>query len=653
MISLKHIFLLCFLSITIEAYANTQDSIPDEQAIKKAAENIEWLNLLHYRERSFSFSSKMRTIADDKAFFLADDGDKNADSEMLKTLEEMQNTSDFASLPTTDEKLNNHPQCKFPARFDWLKKRFPNWASQLVSLPCPAYDAWIKEMNPKSVTLIFPAAYINSPSSMFGHTLFRIDSKSEAESSDLFAHSISYAADMPKDVGAWDYVYGGFFGGHPGYMYEASYYDKIIEYSDMDNRDIWEYPIDLNEQELTRMLKHTWELQKVRFDYYFLDENCALRLLDILDIARPGLESGKDFTTHAIPADTVRALAEKGILKEGVYRPSRITTLKAEIQQLSSKERDLIQLLASDMELSREEISAKLQPLGNKAKQAKVLDIAYQYLRYRTDKGQINPKKASKRSLTLLSIRSKLPKSAETIISAPLPSEKGHRTARFALGGGVFAEQHFVDLKVRPAFHDLLDNDAGYVAGAQINFLAIEARHYTELNKTTLEAFRLIDIKAHSARDRFFKPFSWEAGIGWKRNELNITDKTRFGLDIGGGLTQLLTDDIRITGLAKADINGNAYLGGQWDTGAGAELSLLSSLPQHSSYLQSKLRLSASAWKYQDENVLDGYRFSAALNIPIININNALRLTWKQQIHTSIKDEPTTEEALLSWHYYF
>lgn len=637
----------------INVHALPLPAQPSEQQIEQAAQQREWLHLLHYRKKNLSIKNKMQSIADDKTFFIATNGHINAADEIRSELKAMQATARLNNLSTTDKRLNEHPQCKFPARFDWLKKQFPNWAAQVISLPCPAYETWIKEMQPHSITLVFPAAYINSPSSMFGHTLFRVNSKSKTKQADILARSISYAADMPKEVSAWDYVYGGFFGGHPGYMYEANYYDKIIEYSDMDNRDIWEYPISLSQIELMRMLKHTWELQHVRFDYYFLDENCALRLLDILDIAKPGLNSAQHFTTHAIPADTVRILAAKNMLQKAVYRPARITKLKAELQQLSRLERTLIQHFASTYDLSRQDIALALKKVPTAKAQAKILDLTYQYLRYLVDKQKIQPQKASQRSLLLLSLRSKLPKVAEVIIEPPLAAEKGHKTMRLALGAGEFKQQPFGEIKLRPAFHDLLDNDAGYVAGAQINFLSLAARHYTDLNKTTFESLRLIDIKAHSVRDDFFKPFSWEFSIGWQRNELSTYDKTRFGIQAAGGITQALGQSTRITGLVKTDINGNAYLAGQWDTGIGAELSVLTSLPAHSPYLRSKLQLTASTWAYQDDNILDGHRLSATLNVPIINMNHALRLRWQQQFHTAIKNQPKTTEAALSWHYYF
>ncbi|RJT69815.1 DUF4105 domain-containing protein, partial [Escherichia coli] len=49
-----------------------------------------------------------------------------------------------------------------------------------------------------------------------------------------------------------------------------------------------------------------WELKQVRFDYYFFDENCSFRLLELMEIARPGIELTEQFPLTAIPTDTVR-----------------------------------------------------------------------------------------------------------------------------------------------------------------------------------------------------------------------------------------------------------------------------------------------------------------------------------------------------------
>ncbi len=47
--------------------------------------------------------------------------------------------------------------------------------TDLPVLDCKEFKTWYKDVAPDSTVLIFPAAYLNSPSSMFGHTLLRID----------------------------------------------------------------------------------------------------------------------------------------------------------------------------------------------------------------------------------------------------------------------------------------------------------------------------------------------------------------------------------------------------------------------------------------------------------------------------------------------
>ena len=49
------------------------------------------------------------------------------------------------------------------------------------------------------------------------------------------------------------------------------YYEKIKEYSNLENRDIWEYSLEFTPDEVERMLLHLWELKDIYTDYYFFD----------------------------------------------------------------------------------------------------------------------------------------------------------------------------------------------------------------------------------------------------------------------------------------------------------------------------------------------------------------------------------------------
>jgi hypothetical protein len=78
------------------------------------------------------------------------------------------------------------------------------------------------------------------------------------------------------------------------------------------------------------------------------------------------------------------------------------------------------------------------------------------------------------------------------------------------------AGHDFGELRLRPAYHDILDADEGYVRGAQIEFFSFAARRYRE-GGTQLESFTPVDILSLSARDEFFQSWSWKIAAGWRR----------------------------------------------------------------------------------------------------------------------------------------
>lgn len=78
-------------------------------------------------------------------------------------------------------------------------------------------------------------------------------------------------------------------GGYPGLFALVPYQEKLSEYRSLENRDLWEYRLNLTQAETERMVEHVWELKQIKFDYFFFDENCSYRLLELLQVARPSL----------------------------------------------------------------------------------------------------------------------------------------------------------------------------------------------------------------------------------------------------------------------------------------------------------------------------------------------------------------------------
>jgi len=322
------------------------------------------------------------------------------------------------------------------------------------------------------------------------------------------------------------------------------YYEKVKEYNDWENRDLWEYQLTLQPEEIRRLLRHAWELGPISFDYYFLHENCSFRLLGLLEAARPGLNLTDRFGLWAIPTDTVRAvLANEGLLRKVVYRPAASTALQHQIESVSPS----VQRFAKSLALGKLAIDApQLQGLSN-LERAQAYEVAYAYLYYLFLGRDVDPDLARPRMRQLLIARSQVPVRQERQQpSAPaVRPDEGHATARIALIGGQLDRQDFIELRLRPAYHDLLDPAPGYKHGAQINFLDLSLRHWTETDNTQLEELTLVDIFSLSPKDRFFRKTSWNASFGLERQVVEGEGRPLvFAAGSGGGYTLGLGDTL-------------------------------------------------------------------------------------------------------------
>ena len=235
----------------------------------------------------------------------------------------------YSQVAETPERQN--PQCRFIARRAWLDAELHFDRARLPWRDCPRYEEWHAAMNAATLTLVFASAYLNNPSSMYGHTLLRVDARDQNDRTRLLAYTINFAADTNETNGL-TFAVKGLLGGYAGTFSVLPYYIKVREYNDMENRDLWEYELALTPEEVERVLRHAWELLSAYFQYFFFDENCSYHLLGLLQVARPELELTPPFRWWALPTDTVRAITKSpGLVARTVYRPANATIIAARL----------------------------------------------------------------------------------------------------------------------------------------------------------------------------------------------------------------------------------------------------------------------------------------------------------------------------------
>lgn len=558
------VFLLCFVmplfggttSHGAEAEGYAVSLIAQSRALR-LSEDRTWNILLHDKGGV--------SLIDDPKFFLAPDGKRNPQSELEATI---------AAFFEQERSDSEHPRCRFPLRYAWLKERLSIDESRLPAAACTWLNETLARMNPQSAVLVFPTTQNNSPASMFGHTLLRIGSSYE---SGLLSTAVTYAA-YTEDNSGFAYAYKGIFGLYRGYYSVLPYYEKVNEYSDIERRDIWEYDLSLSTEETRRMVLHIWELKDVYSDYYFFDENCSYNLLFLLEAGRPSLHLTDRFMKGpkfwVIPSDTILAVQDAGLIKQVRYRPSQATRILAVASGLSDADQDLaldvVNQKISPQTLTEMSISAQ--------EKMRILDLAAEILQYRYLGRQLEKEEYQKQFLAVLNARSSLVTSPVDLsrLPSPSPPEQGHLPGKFSLGMGYRTGSFFTEIGWRAAYHDLMDPDEGYTAGSQIKFFDVRGRYYLNDNKFQLESFRLIDIVSLAGRNKFFKPVSWKVYTGVEQELFaDGQDHPVFRTNGGFGFAYGREAQGMVALMGEADLNFSGRLQDDYSLGFGPTLTAL------------------------------------------------------------------------------
>lgn len=458
-----------------------------------------WLNLLHYKP--LAGIGPLRSLADDADFFNDPAGRTDPAAELRGTL--------AAFFDDRLRKGEQPAQCRFRARYEWLREQLAFDASRLPPMPCPRYEAWRQGISADSLTLVYAAAFINSPASMFGHTLFRLNPPPSDEANALLAYSINYAVGTDARPDDPLFEIKGLFGLYAGEFTNAPYYLRVREYSHMEDRDIWEYDLALSPAELERFLAHTWELGYTRFDYWFFDENCSYHLLSLLDVARPTLQLTDRFSWRAVPSDTVKAVVGvPGLVKRRSYRPSATSQMLVRATALGPPSQALAKALA---------LGEPAALPDDAAPRARTLDLAERYLSNLAARGQVGNDAAQARRIALLRQRAALPALPDVPVPEPdTAPETGHGTLRTDWLAGRQAGRAVLRLNAYPAYHELLDPDSGFATGAQIRFMATGVS-VREGGGLRLDHLTPVDVLSVAPQHLLRDGLSWKVNGGWQR----------------------------------------------------------------------------------------------------------------------------------------
>ena len=489
------------------------------------AEDPMWLRLGHYDAKGAGFESTVQT----PEFFLAATGKTDPAAELDATLQAMR-------AADTDDP-NAHAQCRYPARYLWLRRAgaLPDVAPRA----CPQFDNWLFEGAPSSISIIFATGYLGNPASYYGHTLLKFNAPGDQRQSELLDVTVNYGAIIPPGTGPLEYIVRGAAGGFSAGFSHIQYYFHDHQYGDVELRDLWEYELNLPAEDVAMIVAHSWEVLGREFTYYFFRRNCAFRMAEVLEVIG-GIEIIPPKRPWTVPQALVRRTNSQTyngepLVRSVTYRPSRQSRFYASYDQLGDDARDAAQTVVASASDGFETAAIEALPADARAATTDALLDYYQY-QIPSSAPPDDPLRDAYRKL--LAYRFTQPTGAQA--SVPQPERDpasdrppGYLAAGYANNSSTGAS---TTLQVRAAYYDALDASVSHVPDSELTMgdVEIELRDGSaRLRKAQL--FRVESVNGARSGLPGDNGKSWRLAFGLASQDLacDTCVVARFDGDIG------------------------------------------------------------------------------------------------------------------------
>ncbi len=292
---------VCAWLLAAPAWAQRDDRALDFVAkahLDRLSERVEWRRLLHYRH---SFWRGLESEVDQGEFFLSGRGSHDPHAELEASVRE------WFSPATADP--DQHPICRFPARFRWLQQRLG--LPPRDDLQCPAQRAFVQGLAHRRLSVFFAANSVRRPESALGHTFLMLDD----DDPNTEGITVDYRVKTDHKTPIL-YSLKGLTGLLMGKFEIESAGTHLLHVLSEEHRDLWQLELNLTPQELERFVLHLWELRDTRIRYFYLTENCSYQALSALEAAAPRLQLLEHAKFVVVPLDTIRALyGEPGLVR--------------------------------------------------------------------------------------------------------------------------------------------------------------------------------------------------------------------------------------------------------------------------------------------------------------------------------------------------
>lgn len=485
-------------------FANADNPSPYQTLNQQA--QAQWLRLLGYDFTHPGDGHQSSAILS-KDFFIHPRGHIDPDLELEASLQAF-------ALPIIEP--DQHSQCKYRGRYLWLRRHFPMESAPVVR--CHEFEKWVGGTGEvESVSFVLVSGNLGNPASFYGHTLIKINPKKASAQSELNDSSVNFGAIVPDDASLPGYIWNTITGGYEGGFTHDQYHYHTHNYGERQLRDLWEYELDLSQEEATIIAGHAWELLGKKYRYYFLHRNCAFRMAHILELA-DGVDIVDSKAPWHIPQGLTQSLMsatrhQQALVKQVRHQPSRQSRLRARISGLTGTEYTAFkEKLASNKSAfdRRSELSAD--------QKIAVLDALMDTYRYKVVIDEENKDHYERLYVDSLRQRYQLPAIPSKALDLQrMPPHTSRFPGRTALGLAHYSDDKTgLLLDFRPAYYDVLDADHGHLAFSELSMASASLEMRS--NRALLRRFELVRVTHNPTNQTGLddeSQRSWAMGFGW------------------------------------------------------------------------------------------------------------------------------------------
>jgi hypothetical protein len=368
-----------------------------------------------------------------------------------------------------------------------------NYKSQVLKL-----DEFKDKYMFKKLFVVFAGPYPSSPSSSFGHIFLLFEP--EKNRPVLLWDVLNYGVDVDT-IGAIEMFTKGIFGGLFGEYKYVPFHVKLREYTFIESRPIWLFPLKLSESERIVFLENIYLQIDKKFAYRFHDKNCASMISEQLAVSlkRPIIDH-----SYTSPLDVLNEY------KDDFESPYYIESTEKKINSLIELSDDSIKNPIIHLNL--------LEWKYSKRKQALSLQ----------EQNQINK------------LRVLVSKSKQKKTSFLIPYHKEfymHPPMKFGFGvSRTSNKQLLYKLNFRFGLHEFDDDHQVFPSYDFLSVGKLEASF--NKNEFKLDKFYLVDQLSIPAITAHSNYVSWRLSLGLNRAYQLANEPLLYGFRFGLGSTQ-------------------------------------------------------------------------------------------------------------------